>query len=89
MSKENLKETLKNLHTNLESAGAVDAELKSLLKVLDGDIQALLNQEDNDTPAAALLISRAQSISARFATEHPQLEKVMRELADTLARLGI
>jgi hypothetical protein len=73
----------------LEATNSVDAEMKSLLKVLDSDIRHLLSKKDEETPDANDLATRAQSLSAKFATEHPQLEQVMRELADSLARMGI
>jgi hypothetical protein len=90
MSTDNLKDALKKLHANLESTSTVDAELKTLLKVLDNDIQNLLAKKDDASSSEVPdLVTRAQSLSAKFATEHPQLEQVMRELADTLARMGI
>jgi hypothetical protein len=44
---------------------------------------------DAATPAPTGLSSRAQEISARFAAAHPHLEPVLRELTDTLQRIGI
>lgn len=35
------------------------------------------------------LTSRAQALSAKFAARHPHLEPVLRELTDTLQRIGI
>lgn len=89
MPNENLKDTLKQLHANLESAKTVDSETRLLLQVLDSDIRSLLNKNEDDTAEVSGLVTRAQSLSAKFATEHPQLETVLRELADTLARMGI
>lgn len=89
MPNQHLKDTLKKLHANLASTNAVDAEMAALLKVLDSDIQNLLNKKGEHAPDVSNLVTRAQSLSAKFATEHPQLEQVMRELADTLARMGI
>ena len=40
-------------------------------------------------PDESGLTSRAQAISARFAAQHPHLEPVLRELTDTLQRIGI
>lgn len=91
MSNDQLKNSLKDLHRHLESAGgAVDNELKSLLQVLDRDIHQLLN---NDAPATTAddnsLAERTQELSARFAAQHPQLEGVLRELGRTLQNMGI
>ncbi len=89
MPTEPLKDALKKLHANLESTNSVDAELQTLLKVLESDIQKLLSKKENQTSDVSGLVTQAQSLSAKFATEHPQLEQIMRELADTLARVGI
>lgn len=43
----------------------------------------------NALPEPAGLSGRAQAISARFAAAHPHLEPVLRELSDTLQRIGI
>jgi chromosome segregation ATPase len=83
-----LKETLRKLHAQLGTAEGVDDELKELLTKLDQDIHGLLQA----TPAAGeqeSLTERAQEVAARFASEHPQMEKLLRELADKLANIGI
>lgn len=87
MTIDNLKTTLKDLHARLETASAVDEELLDLLQVLDRDIQQLLNKQANEEDST--LAQRAQELSAKFAAQHPQLETVLRELANTLERMGI
>ena len=85
MSTDALKDKLKELHAALAEAGPDprgDAELQQLLHQLDGDIRALLHK-DNE------LATRAQSISVRFAAQHPRLAPVLRELTDMLSALGI
>lgn len=89
MPTDDLKDALKKLHANLESTNSVDTELKTLLKVLEGDIQNLLAKKEDAPADVGDLVTQAQSLSAKFATEHPQLERIVRELADSLARMGI
>ncbi len=91
MSNEQLKNSLKELHRQLEAAGtAVDDELKNLLQVLDTDIDQVLQQQaparqaDDDS-----LAGRSQELAARFAAQHPQLERMLRELGRTLENMGI
>ncbi len=93
MSNDQLKNTLKDLHLHLEATGSVDTELKTLLQALDQDIHHLLSQAppadaDADTDEGGLA-DRAQELSAKFAAQHPQLEKLLRELGSTLERMGI
>lgn len=92
----NLKQHLKTLHADLASTGEVDAELKDLLRQLDGDIKTLLErrlQEDAGHEATASttygLAERSQEITARFAAQHPRLEPALRELGNILASMGI
>ena len=92
----NLKQHLKTLHADLASTGEVDAELKDLLRQLDGDIKTLLErrlQEDagqGSTGSSTYgLAERSQEITAKFAAKHPRLEPALRELGNILANMGI
>ena len=92
----NLKQHLKTLHADLASTGEVDAELKDLLRQLDGDIKTLLErrlQEDagHETTDSTTygLAERSQEITAKFAAQHPRLEPALRELGNILASMGI
>lgn len=89
MDTEQLKASLKKLHANLEQADTLDGELKELLQVLDSDIHTLLGKEETLGAEAGSLAARTQSLSARFAAEHPHLEPVLRELGAILERMGI
>lgn len=90
MTTENLKQTLLELHQALASGDPLDPELVGLLQLLDSDIRTRLAGQDTvGTAEDNTLTTRAQEISARFAAEHPRLEPVLRELSDTLQRIGI
>lgn len=91
MNTDNLKQSLKNLHANLESTADVDPELRALLQSLEGDIQALLARQAPAaaTPESSRLLEQAQSISARFASRHPHMEPALREVIDILGHMGI
>lgn len=92
----NLKQHLKTLHADLASTGEVDAELKDLLRQLDGDIKTLLESRlaedagtaDEETTTYGLA-ERSQEITAKFAAKHPRLEPALRELGNILANMGI
>ena len=89
----NLKTSLKTLQADLANAGPVDADLQALLEKLDGDIQAVLErdqeaQTEGETTTFGLA-ERSQEISAKFAAEHPKLEPALRELGEILANMGI
>lgn len=91
MDKQELASLLKKLQTELESGQPVDAQLKQQLQTLDQDIQKVLAQGSPLTGEAseATLEDRAQEIEARFATEHPYLASTLRDVMDTLGKMGI
>jgi hypothetical protein len=91
-----LKQHLKTLHADLASTGEVDAELKDLLRQLDGDIKTLLERRLAGDAGASVpattsygLAERSQEITAKFAAKHPRLEPALRELGNILANMGI
>ncbi len=96
MTIDHLKQSLKKLHAALDTAAPLDAELQSLLRVLDHDIQQLLARRDDppaidgrDSSLTSGLATRSQELAAQFAARHPQLEPVLRELSRILASMGI
>lgn len=89
MHANNLKNTLKILHTSLEKTNTIDPELQGLLKQLDNDIHQLLLMNAGDSTEASSLMERTQSIGAKFSVQHPHIELIMRELADILGKMGI
>ena len=90
MNTSNLKQALIALKAALDSGEPLDPEMVALLKALDSDIKVRLQQSTAPLPEQeSLLTVRSREISAKFAAEHPHLEPVLRELTDTLHRIGI
>jgi hypothetical protein len=85
MSNEKLKELLTAVHDEMEGTDA-DAETRSMLKSLDEDIHKVLGEGDADESP---VMERAKRLEARFATTHPVAERIMREVIDTLVKLGL
>lgn len=84
MSNERIKNLLAQLREEIGKAD-VDAELQQLMSDLDSDIHAVI-EDDADADA---LLERAKGLEAEFATKYPVAERFMREVIDTLARMGI
>ncbi|MEM8815580.1 MAG: DUF4404 family protein [Pseudomonadota bacterium] len=80
MGSERLKTLLSELDTELQQLEDVDPETLRMLNELGADIESVAS------PGAA---ERARQLETRFAAEHPVLERIARELADTLAKMGI
>jgi ABC-type transporter Mla subunit MlaD len=88
MEREQLKQTLKSLHRELESQNAVDTELTELLGTLDQDIHHLISQAPA-SPQTASAIQAAESLAARFAANHPRAEAIVQEIVALLGRMGV
>jgi predicted component of type VI protein secretion system len=86
MSDEKIRRTLTRLHEELENADDVEPALKSLLQEVDADIHKLLGTEAE--PAEGFM-DRVDELVAQFAASHPQAERFVRELVDSLGKLGI
>jgi len=91
MDKQELASLLKKLQTELESGQTMDDSLRQDLQALDKDIQKVLGQS---SPAATSdeegsLNERAQELEARFSTDHPYLASTLRDVMDTLGKMGI
>lgn len=82
MSGERLSELLAELNQELQESSELDAETRELLGKLNEDIERLTGESDSP-------IERARKLESRFATDHPVAERITRELADLLAKMGI
>ena len=83
MSKERLSELLTELGDELHNTGDVDDETRALLTALHDDIDRLTGESH------ATAVDRAKSLESRFAANHPVAERIAREFADLLAKMGI
>ncbi|WP_405225222.1 DUF4404 family protein [Lentisalinibacter sediminis] len=87
-----MKDHLRTLHRELEGSGQLDEDMRRLLTQVDEDIHRLLDQ--GEEPAAEpegddALSNQVRETATNFQAEHPRTYRVLREIADTLAKLGI
>ena len=80
MGEERLKALLAELHDELHQVGEIDPETRKVLAELSSDIEEV---------ASVSAAERARSLESRFAAEHPVLERIAREMADLLTKMGI
>jgi cob(I)alamin adenosyltransferase len=86
MSQERIKALLQQLQQELASTTTVDADTLAQVKRLDSDIdQWIEDAEDVNSP----IMEDAIALEARFAANHPVAERLIREVIDTLGRIGI
>ena len=89
MPAEKLKKTIQRVHEKLGKSQEVDEDLRRMLLELDRDIDRILAKEPGDTEDADTISERVEEIASRFSAEYPRLEMLLREVSDTLAKLGI
>ena len=87
MTEQNLKKLLNKLHDALENTEKVDSETLKLVQDLDEDINRFLEADSDDD--VDNVMDRAKSVETRFAVDHPVAERFLREIIDTLAKVGI
>lgn len=81
MSSKRLTELLAELNQELKDHRELDDDTRELLGKLNDDIERLAGDEGP--------LDRAKQLESRFAAEHPVAERIVRELADILAKMGI
>ncbi len=93
MNREELQQLLLQLHKGLADAPPMDADLRASLLQLDEDIRQALKPDEaqtaaNESPGDSLQ-DRAEALEARFEVDHPVLAGTLRNLMDSLGKMGI
>ena len=83
MSSERMRELMAELNKELHKPEDIDAETRALLRDLNEEIERVAG----DYSGSAL--DRAKQLESRFAANHPVAERLARELADVLAKMGV
>lgn len=86
MKKSNLQEILSRLRQELQRAEDVDLDARRKIEDLDRDVERLQEKDEQEVDS---LWDRAKELEARFAADHPTLERIARDLADALGKMGV
>lgn len=89
MGSRDIKQSLAELHEELEKTEELDDDLRSLLMDLDSDIHELLSAGEQADQQYDSLRERLEALEADFAARHPNTERFFRELINALGRMGI
>lgn len=81
-----VKDLLAQLRGELQRAEDVDIEARQILQDLHSDVEKI---EEPDDSMIRSVVDRVNELESRFAGSHPVLERLTRELADALAKMGI
>lgn len=83
MNSKRIRTLLAELNRELKSTGEIDAETRKLLSKLNDDLDEIAPGSDDS------LSDSARQLESRFAATHPVAERITREIADLLAKMGI
>lgn len=83
MNSERIRDLLSELNKELQATGDIDPDTRDLLAQLNDDLDELTN---GDSASAG---DRAKELESLFATKHPVAERITREIADILTKMGI
>ncbi len=83
MPQNELKQQLQVLHDTLKQHPQLDDDSQALLQSIAADI------DEVEAANAADLSERVQEQAVRFEQEHPTLAEVLRQIVDTLGRIGV
>jgi predicted metal-dependent hydrolase len=87
---ENLRQRLAELHAELESVDALDAEARAALEHVMGDIQEVLARAEHERRAEPhSLAERLREAGRHFEESHPALTATVGRVVDALSNLGI
>ena len=87
MSNTHIRELLAKLQNEIQKT-ELDDDTRALVRDLDTDIHGLLDK-GQDSAETATVLEKARALESSFASEHPAIERFMREVIDTLVRMGI
>lgn len=86
MTHPDLSQQLDTLHQQLQSLDTVDETTGEQLRRLSQDIQRLTA---GTTDGDLSLSDQARELEARFEADHPSASGVLREIINSLARMGL
>lgn len=88
MNETNLKELLQQLHRALEKTESVDPETLKQVRELDEEVNRLL-ESGSQGAEFDNVVDQAKAVETRFAVDHPVAERFLREIIETLSKVGI
>jgi len=89
MSNEELKSRLDELHQELEKAGTLSLEERDMFGSLMADMVQIAQEESQPEEHDETLREKLEHKASDFDVDHPRLAGVIRQLLDSLGKMGI
>ena len=87
MTVQRIKELLQELEAELQHADDLEPEALDAMRKLNRDIRDLVDPQVDSSETTVL--DDAIALEASFAVSHPVAEKLLRELINSLSKIGI
>ena len=87
MSNEKIQKLLTELRAEIDSS-EIDDATRSRLQELDGELDQLLSDDESQGDANSVR-QKAEELEVDFAVRHPVMENCIREIIDSLAKMGL
>ena len=81
-----IRKFLEQLSKELQRGEDFDIEARQILDDLHKDVNRIEASGDKQIEP---MLDRIKELESRFASNHPALEQIARELADAIAKMGI
>lgn len=90
MSKDALRSHLEQLHRELAAARQLDDGTRAQLAEVAAQIERILAEAEAETDVDAdSARDEIEATALRFEAEHPNFARILSDITDTLAKLGI
>ncbi len=87
MADEKLHQLLTQLHAQLQQQSSLDDESQKLLEQVLADLQGATGEDTADLHQD--LSQRIEQQAVQFEQAHPTLAEILRQIMDTLGRIGV
>lgn len=88
MADEKLHQLLTQVHEQLQQQDSLDAESQALLKQVLTDVKTA-SSSNNIDEIPQDLSDRIEQQAVQFEQAHPTLAEILRQIMDTLGRIGV
>lgn len=88
MSDTKLHELLTQVHEQLKQQDSIDDESQALLHQVLSDVNTVSSSENSDDLEQDIT-DRIEQQAVQFEQEHPTLAEILRQIMDTLGRIGV
>lgn len=86
---QHLRQTLEQLHAELQRADALDDRSRELLRSVLDDIEDLLERAEKSGKRPESITERLRDAVGAFEETHPRLTEAIGGVVDALAKMGI